>query len=136
MRFGIVGLGRMGLNIALQAVENGHLPVGYDVTAPGRARAADAGIEVTSTLDDLVRALPTRRVILVYVPHGAPTDEVCGALAALLSRGDVIADAGNSHWRDSAARSRALGQVGLRFLDIGTSGGLKGPAGRVFHGGR
>jgi 6-phosphogluconate dehydrogenase len=124
VRFGIVGLGRMGTNLGLQAHEKGHRVVGHDVD-PARAGVVE-GLEPAPSLERLVEALAPPRVVLLYVPHGAPTEESVERLKGLLSPGDVLADCGNSHWRDSARRHAALAMRGVAFLDVGTSGGLEG----------
>jgi 6-phosphogluconate dehydrogenase len=127
MQFGIVGLGRMGANLSRQAVEDGHLVVGYDRNAPAVEELSTVeGFEGVGSLAELVMKLPTPRVVLIYVPHGAPTDAVVDELIGRLSPGDVLADAGNSHWEESKKHYTACRERGVWFLDIGTSGGLAG----------
>ena len=125
MRAGIVGLGRMGGGLARQALERGHGVVGF--TRGGvPAELVSAGVEPAASLERLVRALAPPRVVLVYVPHGGPTEAVIEELLPLLSRGDVLADGGNSHWRDGVRRAERAAARGLSFLDVGTSGGVEG----------
>lgn len=126
MRVGIVGLGRMGANLARAAVEAGHEVVGYDPDEVVRAELATEGLDPATSLKGLVDMLDSPRILLIYVPHGDPTERVCEQLRELAAPGDVIADGGNSDWRDSARRHEAFAEQGLRFLDIGTSGGLRG----------
>ena len=126
MRFGIVGLGRMGGNLARAAMERGHDVVGYSRDEQTTARLAADGLEAAPSLDALVQRLPRPRVVLVYVPHGRPTEEVCEVLRAMLTADDVVVDGGNSHWADSQRRHAEFAQRGIRFLDLGTSGGLWG----------
>jgi 6-phosphogluconate dehydrogenase len=126
MRFGIVGLGRMGGNLARAAIERGHQVVGYSRDMQSNAELAAHGLEAAPSLEALAQQLPRPRVVLVYVPHGPPTEEVCNALQALLERDDVVVDGGNSHWEDSRRRHVAFAERGIRFLDMGTSGGISG----------
>ena len=126
MKFGIVGLGRMGSNLALCAAEKGHQVVGYDRMLGSQQELEAAGVELAASLQDLVTSMPEPRIVFVYVPHGPPTEEVCRSLHGLLSAGDIVADGGNSHWEDSRARHGYFADAGIRFLDIGTSGGVHG----------
>jgi 6-phosphogluconate dehydrogenase len=126
MRFGVVGLGRMGSNIARHAMEKGHTVVGFDEQEQARLRLAGEGLEPASSLADLVGRLSPPRVVLIYVPHGPVTEAVYEALRPLLQAGDVMVDGGNSHWADSQRRHAACAAVGVNFLDVGTSGGVAG----------
>jgi 6-phosphogluconate dehydrogenase len=126
MRFGIVGLGRMGSSIAEHAVETGHEVVGYSRNVRNDQELGRMGVVLVDRLDALVNALSPPRVVLIYVPHGAPTDDVCRNLKPLLSRHDIVVDGGNSHWEDSKARHRFFADAGICFLDVGTSGGVVG----------
>lgn len=126
MRFGIIGLGRMGGDLGLQAIEKGHQVVGYN-RSPERTRAlAKAGFEPAFSLDELTSKLDPPRAIFVYVPHGAPTERMLAELGRRLERGDLVADGGNSHWRASVRHHEQLSGRGIAFLDIGTSGGVEG----------
>jgi 6-phosphogluconate dehydrogenase len=124
MKFGVVGLGRMGSSLALHALERGHAIVGFD--RDPAAAAAVPGLVPAASLEELVRRLEPPRVVFVYVPHGEATESVVGELAERLERGDVLADGGNSHWRDSLRRFGELEPRGVSFLDVGTSGGVDG----------
>jgi 6-phosphogluconate dehydrogenase len=126
MRVGIVGLGRMGGNLARAAIEHGHQIVGYDPSEETRDQLARDGLEPAGSIEELVAKLDSPRVVLIYVPHGDPTESVCNRLRGVGSPGDVFVDGGNSHWRDSRRRHDAFAQDGIRFLDVGTSGGLRG----------
>jgi 6-phosphogluconate dehydrogenase len=126
MKFGIVGLGRMGASLSLQAMEKGHQVVGYDTRDKPRKELADMGLESAASLEELVSKLESPRVVLLYVPHGEPTEAVCRALQPLLARGDISGDGGNSHWEDSKRRHALFAEGGVGFLDIGTSGGIEG----------
>ena len=121
--FGIVGLGRMGGNLARLAVRHGMRVVGY---ARGRGPRIGAGFRRAKDLAELCRGLPRPRRILLYVPAGPVVDGLLEGLAALLDRGDVVADGGNSYWGDSMRREAALARRGISFIDVGTSGGIAG----------
>jgi 6-phosphogluconate dehydrogenase len=117
MRIGMVGLGKMGGNMAERLRSKGHEVVGYD--------AYNEATDVAS-LEELVAALPTPRVVWVMIPAGGPTEDTIVALGLLLSPGDVVIDGGNSNWRDSRRRAVGLADPGIGFIDAGTSGGVWG----------
>lgn len=124
MEFGIIGLGRMGANLARQAGGKGIRVVGFS-----RTRKEDLlkeGIELASDIGGLAALLSPPRVVFLYVPAGPTVDQVMKELVAVLDRGDVVVDGGNSHFRDSQARHRRLAEQGIGFVDCGTSGGLEG----------
>ncbi|MGH2556248.1 MAG: NAD(P)-binding domain-containing protein, partial [Actinomycetota bacterium] len=126
MRFGIVGLGRMGANLARHAVEKGHQVVGFDPAEATREALAGEGVDAVISLEDLVKKLDPPRVILLYVPHGDVTEQVCRHLLDIVVPGDIVVDGGNSHWVDSKRRAGAFTERGIRFVDMGTSGGVDG----------
>jgi 6-phosphogluconate dehydrogenase len=126
MKFGIIGLGRMGGDLALQALEKGHQVVGYDRSPDHVGTLAEQGLEPAFSLDELVRRLDPPRRVFLYVPHGALTDQALQELRGLLQRGDVAADGGNSHWKDSIRHYQEFRESGIAFLDVGTSGGVEG----------
>jgi 6-phosphogluconate dehydrogenase len=115
----------MGANLARAAIEHGHEVVGYD-RGHATEELEDAGLEAARSLEDLVVRLSQPRVVLIYVPHGPPTEQVCGALRDLLAAGDVAVDGGNSHWEDSRRRHGEFALLEMRFVDLGTSGGVHG----------
>jgi 6-phosphogluconate dehydrogenase len=123
--FGVIGLGRMGGGLALQARERGMNVIGFD---PGgmRAELAAAGVVAARQLQDLRAALAPPRAVFVYIPAGPPIDVVLDEVAAVLEAGDVVADGGNSYWGDSIRRHRRLAERGLQLVDVGTSGGIDG----------
>jgi 6-phosphogluconate dehydrogenase len=116
MRIGMVGLGRMGANMAERLRKGGHEVLGYS-----RSKHADA-----SSLEDLVSKLPKPRVVWVMVPAGDATDSTIKSLADILEKDDLIVDGGNSNFRDSIRRAQELLPKGLHFVDSGTSGGVWG----------
>jgi 6-phosphogluconate dehydrogenase len=117
VKLGMVGLGRMGGNMAERLRDRGHEVVGYDVFSD----ATDVG-----TLEELVAALPSPRIVWVMVPAGDPTEDTIQSLGGLLTEGDVVIDGGNSNWRDSVRRAEELAARQIGFLDAGTSGGVWG----------
>jgi 6-phosphogluconate dehydrogenase len=126
MRFGIVGLGRMGGNLARGAMERGHEVVGYNREPELTRELAAEGLDPADSLAEVVDKLEAPRVVLLYIPHGPPTDQVCHALQGLLAAGDIAVDGGNSHWEDSRRHHAEFASDGIRFLDVGTSGGVRG----------
>lgn len=126
MEFGMVGLGRMGANLARHAREKGHRVVAYDQEAAARERIAREGLELVASVEELREKLRPPRIVFIYVPHGAPTENVCRMLRPVLEAGDIVADGGNSHWAESQRRYHFFAEAGIRFLDIGTSGGVSG----------
>jgi 6-phosphogluconate dehydrogenase len=126
MELGLVGLGRMGANIARRLARGGHRIVVMD-RDPSLAEALRSdGVEPAADLPGLVSLLTPPRHVWVMVPSGAPVTETIDALKPLLSAGDCIIDGGNSYYRDSLQRAEALRATGLHFLDCGTSGGVWG----------
>jgi 6-phosphogluconate dehydrogenase len=126
MRFAIVGLGRMGANLARHAVEKGHEVVGYDPVGSIRESLATESIDPVASLDELVQKLEAPRMILLYVPHGDATEQVIRKLLDVAAPRDIVVDGGNSHWLDSKRRAGEAAARGIHFLDMGTSGGVGG----------
>jgi 6-phosphogluconate dehydrogenase len=126
MRFGIIGLGRMGANMARAAIEHGHSVVGNDHDPRVAEELAGDGVEPAATVQDLVDRLEPPRAVFVYVPHGSPTEQVCEELRTRLAPDDLVVDGGNSHWEDSQRHHEELALAGIRFVDMGTSGGVWG----------
>jgi 6-phosphogluconate dehydrogenase len=126
MELGLIGLGRMGGNIARRLLRDGHRVVVIDRDpAPAQVLKAE-GAEPAETLAALVAALKPPRHVWIMVPSGAPVTQTIESLAPLLEKGDCMIDGGNSNYHDSVARAQALAAQGLHFLDVGTSGGVWG----------
>jgi glucose-6-phosphate 1-dehydrogenase len=126
---GVAGLGKMGSGIALNLVDHGWRTVAFNRTASVAEGMAAQGVEPAATLADLVAALQAPRVVWVMVPAGQAVDDVIfgeGGLAGLLERGDTIIDGGNSRYSDDVPRSERLASLGVRFIDVGVSGGPSG----------
>ncbi len=127
MELAMIGLGKMGLNMATRLVRGGHRVVGYDAFNAAAIDAAKKnGAEGAGSLDELLSMLKSPRVIWIMIPAGAPTDDAITKLSGLLSRGDIVIDGGNSYYRDSIRRAAQLESKGIEFVDSGTSGGVWG----------
>jgi len=128
MQIGVMGLGRMGANIARRLMRAGHTCAVYDQSPePGRQLAAEGAVAAAS-VEGLVRALAPPRVVWVMLPAGDATERAIAELSHLLAAGDTIIDGGNTFWKDDVRRARALAAKGLHYLDVGTSGGVWGLA--------
>jgi 6-phosphogluconate dehydrogenase len=126
MQIGLVGLGKMGIAMLQRLTSGAHEVIGFDVDADAVASCVELGGTAVQSLDALVSSLSAPRVVWVMVPAGAPTKETIRSLSGLLQANDIIVDGGNSHYREAAIRSGELSELGIRFLDVGTSGGVRG----------
>ena len=128
MELGMVGLGRMGGNMAQRLLRAGHQVVGFDPGEQARATLSAQGGRTAASLEALVQALPAPRTVWLMVPAGTITDDSITALSQLLSAGDAVVDGGNSNYKDTLRRAAALRDRGIDYLDCGTSGGVWGLA--------
>ncbi len=127
MELGIIGLGRMGFNMARRLLAGGHRVIGYDrLSAPMEELARDHGAGAAASVEELVRQLDTPRIVWLMIPAGTPTRQQITALASLLAPGDVVIDGANSFYQDSMEHAALLHARGIRFLDVGVSGGIWG----------
>ena len=126
MEMGIIGLGRMGGNMAQRLLAGGHRIVTYDPRREAIEAMEKLGGGGAGSLAELVAALSAPRAVWVMVPSGDPTETTITAVADLLSPGDTVIDGGNSNYKDSVRRAATLKETGLAFLDAGTSGGIWG----------
>src|SRR5579863_2894747 len=126
MELGLIGLGKMGANMAERLRLAGHKVVGFDFNAEAVAKLTASGNVGVSSLEDLVANLSAPRAVWIMVPQGAPVDETIAKLLPLMSHGDTFIDGGNSNYRDSQKRHAALKEKGFNFVDAGTSGGIWG----------
>lgn len=126
MQIGMVGLGRMGGGMTRRLMRGGHRCVVFDRDAENAKPLAVEGAAATRSLAELVAALAAPRVVWVMVPSGAPTEDAVQELGRLLSKGDLIVDGGNSHFKDDVRRGQALKDKGIGYVDAGTSGGVWG----------
>ena len=123
---GIVGLGRMGANIARRLMRAGHRCVVWDRDAGAIAAVAADGAVPAEDLSGLVAGLAAPRAVWVMLPHGEATEGAIDTLGDMLSPGDTVIDGGNSPWKDDVRRAALLRPTGIHYLDIGTSGGVWG----------
>jgi len=126
MEIGMVGLGRMGANMARRLHEGGHRAVGYDPSPDARKAVEQDGIETAASLEELCRKLAPPRAVWLMVPAGDPTRDTIQALLGLLAPSDILVDGGNSHYKDSVARAELCAAARVLFVDAGTSGGIWG----------
>lgn len=126
MELGMVGLGRMGANMAERLLRGGHRVVGYDPQFEAVQHHVGKGGVAARTLGAVVEQLTSPRAVWLMVPSGAPVDQTIDALLPALARGDVVIDGGNSYYKDSIRRAGRVTERGVHFVDVGTSGGIWG----------
>jgi 6-phosphogluconate dehydrogenase len=126
MELGLIGLGKMGGNMAERLRHGGHKIVGFDFSAEAVQRLSATGAVGVNSLEDLVKNLQTPRAIWIMVPAGDPVDQTIAKLKPLLEKGDILIDGGNSNYKDSQRRYAQLEPEGFNFVDVGTSGGVWG----------
>jgi len=126
MQIGIVGLGRMGGNIARRLMRGGHACVVQDAQAAPAAVLAGEGATTAASFEALVEALQPPRVVWLMLPSGEITEAAVTAFAKLLQPGDILIDGGNTYYKDDVRRAKALAAQGIHYLDVGTSGGVWG----------
>lgn len=127
MRIALIGLGKMGANMARRLLRNGHEVVGYNRSPQiTEELAEEEGLIPAFSYDELLEHLPTPRVVWMMVPAGSPTDGVITELRVRLAPGDILIDGGNSNYKDTLKRGIALEDSGIRYIDVGTSGGIWG----------
>jgi 6-phosphogluconate dehydrogenase len=126
MELGLIGLGKMGGNMAERLRRGGHKVVGFDFNADAVKKLTESGNVGVSSLGDLVKNLAAPRAIWLMVPAGDPVDETIAKLMPLMQKGDTFIDGGNSNYKDSQRRHAELKPKGFNFIDAGTSGGVWG----------
>ena len=126
MRLALIGLGRMGANIARRLMRGGHEVVGFDRDLESVRELVEEGATGAGSLEEVVAKLEAPRIFWVMLPAGGPTEETVAALRAIAQPGDVIIDGGNSFFKDDVRRYRECGVSGLHYVDVGTSGGVWG----------
>ncbi len=125
MKVGLVGLGKMGLNLGMNLIDNNHEVVGFDLNGAAVEEIKAYGAQGTSNLETLVESLESPRVLWIMVPHNV-VDTVLGQIKPLLEKGDIVIEAGNSHYKESVRRYNEFKEAGIFYLDAGTSGGMSG----------
>ncbi|MCB0182425.1 MAG: NAD(P)-binding domain-containing protein, partial [Anaerolineae bacterium] len=127
MKLAMIGLGKMGANMARRLIQDGHQVVGYNLeTAVTDQLAAEVGLIPAYSLAEAVEKLAPPRVVWVMVPSGKPTESVVAELGKLLAAGDLVVDGGNSNYKETRRRGEMLAGQGIEFVDVGTSGGIWG----------
>ena len=126
MQLGLIGLGKMGGNMAERLRLGGHRVVGFDFNSEAVAKLTAAGNVGVATLDELAKRLEGRKAIWIMVPQGDPVDQTIAKLEPLLNPGDILIDGGNSNYKDSMRRYKEVTAKGFQFVDVGTSGGVWG----------
>lgn len=126
MQIGLIGLGKMGYNLALNFSSKQHKVVAFDINKAAMESIVKEGVTTAQTIADLCHALEGRRIIWIMVPAGKTVDVILGNLKGHLKADDIVIDGGNSHYKDTLARGRDLEKLGVHYLDCGTSGGVDG----------
>ena len=126
MQLGLIGLGKMGYNLALNFKRNGHTVLAYDTSKAALERIQAEGITTVSSIAELAERLSGRRVIWIMVPAGNTVDIIINNLNGYLRKDDILIDGGNSNYKDTQRRGRDLEKIGIHLLDCGTSGGVTG----------
>ncbi|AIQ66342.1 phosphogluconate dehydrogenase (NAD(+)-dependent, decarboxylating) [Paenibacillus graminis] len=126
MKLGMIGLGKMGFNLALNLLNHGHDLVVSDIHPQKGLELAERGALPASSLEEMVTKLEPPRIVWVMVPAGEIVAGVIDTLAGLLEAGDIIIDGGNSHYKESIVRAGKLRERGIYLFDAGTSGGTEG----------
>lgn len=126
MRLGMIGLGRMGMNMAKRLLQGGHEVVAYNRTPNKTEEIVKEGAIGSFSLTELVEKLERPRVVWLMLPAGKPVDDHLEQLKDLLSVDDIIIDGGNTYYKDDIRRSEMLAEAGIKFMDVGVSGGIWG----------
>ena len=126
MKLGMIGLGRMGANMAQRLLQGGHAVVGFDPRPEARADIETKGASSADALENLVTKLEAPRILWMMVPAGSITDDTLTRLLPLLAEGDTVIDGGNSNYKDTLRRAKMLAGKNIHYVDCGTSGGIWG----------
>jgi 6-phosphogluconate dehydrogenase len=127
MRAAIIGLGKMGSNMARRLMKDGHEIIGFNRTPQvTNEMAEDDGLIPAFSIEETVEKLSSPKVVWIMVPAGDPTEDTIDALSSLLEKEDIIIDGGNSNYKDTLRRGESLKEKGIAFIDVGTSGGIWG----------
>lgn len=126
MNIGIIGLGKMGYNLAMNLLDHKYSVTAFDINVSAVDEIKKEGANGAYSIAELVETLPSPKVVWVMVPAGDITTGVIKKLKELLSAEDIIIEGGNSHYKESKQRAKELGEKGIHFLDVGTSGGISG----------
>ncbi|MGG1679961.1 phosphogluconate dehydrogenase (NAD(+)-dependent, decarboxylating) [Neobacillus sp. NRS-1170] len=125
MKVGLIGLGKMGLNLGKNLMDHHHDVVAFDVNSKAVEEIKSDGAAGVSSYEELIQSLEKPRILWIMVPHGV-VDAVIGEIRPFLEKGDIVIEAGNSHYKESIRRHNELKELGVSFMDAGTSGGMEG----------
>lgn len=126
MEVGIIGLGKMGLNLAMNLTDNQYQVIGMDISEVAQQAAREAGISTVQSVDRLVQAFSGRRIFWLMLPAGEPTEHVLKELFTHVESGDIIIEGGNTNYKDSIRRAAWFKEKAVSYFDCGTSGGISG----------
>jgi 6-phosphogluconate dehydrogenase len=128
MKFAMIGLGKMGLNLVKNAADHDIEVVAYDLNKDSVKEADDYSDKVTGStdLDDMLSQLPSPKIVWVMVPAGDPTNSTIDTLISKMDKGDILIDGGNSNYKDNLEQNKRTTAAGINFFDAGTSGGMEG----------
>ncbi len=126
MRTGLIGLGKMGANMAQRLMQNNHEVVVFDQSEETVQKVVDKGAEGSESLSDLVGKLQQPRIVWMMIPAGKPVDDTIDQLISLLDEDDIVVDGGNSYYKDTLRRNETLREANIHYVDVGTSGGVWG----------
>ncbi|MHB8231906.1 MAG: phosphogluconate dehydrogenase (NAD(+)-dependent, decarboxylating) [bacterium] len=126
MELGMIGLGKMGMNMVFRLLEGGHKVVVFNRTLSKEEIAINKGAIGSKSIEEFVSKLIKPRVIWLMVPSGEATDKMLSEVLEYTQKGDIIIDGGNSYYKDSIRRAKLCGEKGIKFMDCGTSGGIWG----------
>lgn len=126
MKIGVIGLGKMGFNLALNLKKNGHEVIGFDLNAATLQAINKDGISTVNSLEELTASLGVAKIVWLMIPSGKYVDSTLNELKNLLTKGDTIIEGGNSNYKDSIRRAAEFEQLNIDYFDCGTSGGTEG----------
>ncbi|MEE9147766.1 MAG: decarboxylating 6-phosphogluconate dehydrogenase [Candidatus Tectomicrobia bacterium] len=126
MKLAMIGLGKMGANMATRLIRGGHTVVAYDLQEEAIQAAEAQGASGARTLDEVAEQLEAPRTVWIMVPSGKPTEATIQELAERLEAGDTMVDGGNSNYKETMRRGKDVAEKGIHFVDVGTSGGIWG----------
>ncbi len=126
MEIGMIGLGKMGMNMVLRLLEGGHRVVVFNRTVSKEEMVINKGAIGSNSVKEFAGKLTAPRVVWLMVPSGQPTDDMLNEVLQYTQKGDIIIDGGNSYYKDSIRRAKLCGEKGIKFMDCGTSGGIWG----------
>lgn len=127
MKLAMCGLGKMGMNLVFNLLDNGHEVIAYDINSELVNEAKDKGASAAYTIEEIMNSFEDeQRIIWMMVPSGDITEELLENITPFLNKEDIVLDGGNAHYKDSMRRHESLKEKGYHYVDVGTSGGIEG----------